>query len=152
MLNLNKQALEAQLNEKTFLMNKMDHNLGEVQNNMMLANKDLQYKLSRHDTLLTKIESDHMNMMSVMKDLQAQFLETQRALQMRMSDIEMRTGELNGKCDMIISEQNLVIKNVEGDTVKQLQLLDSKTRSVGISLIYFRSIFRIRSLDLKPFW
>ena len=89
------------------------------------------YKLSRHDQALTKIESEHMNMMSMMKDLQAQFLDTQRALQMRISDLEIRVGELGTKCDSILSEQNLIIKNVEGDTVKQLQLLDTKTRSVS---------------------
>ncbi len=117
--------------------------MGEVQTNMMMANKDLQYKLSRHDTLLTKMESEHISMMSVMKDLQTQFLDTQRALQMRMSDIEMRTGELNGRCDSIMSEQNLVIKNVEGDTVKQLQLLDSKTRSVSVHSFKFTAHFEL---------
>jgi hypothetical protein len=112
----------------------MDHNLGEVQNNAMLANKDLAYKISRHDGQLGKIESDQMNMMSVMKDMQGQFIETQRATQSRMSDIEARLVDLNGKCDAILSEQNMVIKGVEGDTMKQLSLLDSKTRSVCIPL------------------
>jgi hypothetical protein len=38
--------------------------------------------------------------------------------------------DLNSKFDSVLTEQTMVLKNVEGDTVKQLQLLDGKTRTV----------------------
>lgn len=38
--------------------------------------------------------------------------------------------ELNMKFDSILTEQTMVLKNVEGDTVKQLQLIDGKTRTM----------------------
>ena len=42
--------------------------------------------------------------------------------------------DLNSKFDSVLTEQTMVLKNVEGDTVKQLQLLDGKTRTVSFSL------------------
>ena len=132
-LNADVEALETQINENGHLVSRVEHNLNEVQNANAHANKDLSFKFSRHDQVLGKIESDQLNMMSMMKDLQGQFLETQRALQIRLSDVEMRVSELNGRLDSILGEQNSVIKSVEGDTVKQLQLLDTKTRSVKLN-------------------
>ncbi len=123
-------ALDRQLNEKNYQINKLEHNMGEIQNGNMLLNKELQFKLTRHDGAISKAESDNINMISMMKDLQSQLMETQRVMQMRMSDMEVRLNELGGKLDSILSEQTMVIKGVEGDTIKQLQLLDTKTRSV----------------------
>jgi hypothetical protein len=37
---------------------------------------------------------------------------------------------LNSKFDSVLSEQTMVLKNVEGDTIKQVQLIDSKTRTM----------------------
>jgi hypothetical protein len=117
-------------------LNRLENNISDVQNNNILLNKDLQFKLSRHDNILSKIESDHSSMMTLMKDLQSQFIDTQRTLNMRMGDIEVKVNDLNSKLDAILNEQTLIIKNVEGDTVKQLQLLDTKTRSVKTSFIF----------------
>ena len=45
--------------------------------------------------------------------------------------------DLNSKFDSVLTEQTMVLKNVEGDTIKQLQLLDGKTRTVLKKLFYF---------------
>lgn len=47
---------------------------------------------------------------------------------------------MNHKFDSIMTEQNIVLKNVEGDTIKQIQMIDGKTRSViynTIMVVYF---------------
>jgi hypothetical protein len=45
--------------------------------------------------------------------------------------------DLNSKFDSVLTEQTMVLKNVEGDTVKQLQLLDGKTRTVFKKIFIF---------------
>lgn len=102
-----------------------------------MFSKDAQFRFTRHESALGKLEGDNMNMMSMMKDLQSQLMETQRVMQARMSDIDMKLNDLSSKVDSILSEQNLIIRNVEGDTVKQLQLLDTKTRSVSTCFLLF---------------
>jgi len=49
---------------------------------------------------------------------------------MRMNETDKRISELNSKFDSILTEQTMVLKNVEGDTIKQLSLIDNKTRTM----------------------
>ncbi len=77
-----------------------------------------------------KIEADQNSMMNSIKDIQSQFQDYNRSIMLRINDTDKRISELNSKFDSILMEQTMVLKNVEGDTVKQLSMIDSKTRTM----------------------
>lgn len=129
-LNQDIEALDGQLNEKTFTLNNLEFKTNDLQDNNISVNKDLQFKLSRHDAILNKLESEHMSLFSQINDLKNQFHELNRNQTMRINDVDNRILELNNKFESIMMEQTIVLKNVEGDTVKQLQLIDGKTRTM----------------------
>lgn len=129
-LNGDIEQLDNQLNEKTFLLNNIEFKTNDLQSSNITTNKDLQFKLARHDTLLSKLESDQLNTHGQVRDMENQLQESNRITNVRLSEIERRIQELNGKFDSVMMEQTLVLKNVEGDTIKQLQLVDGKTRTM----------------------
>ncbi|CAF1042843.1 unnamed protein product [Brachionus calyciflorus] len=129
-LNSDIEALDAQLGERSFQMNNVEFKTTDLQANFVSINKDLQFKITRHDNQLNKIENDLMNHSNNIKELQFQYQDNNRSMQLRMNDIENRINELNKKFDSILMEQTMVLKNVEGDTVKQLQLIDGRTRTM----------------------
>ena len=131
-LNSDIEALDGQLGEKSFQMNNVEFKSNDLQANFVAINKDLQFKITRHDNQLNKIENDMMGHSNSIKELQFQYQDNNRSMQMRMNDIENRINELNNKFDSIMTEQTMVLKNVEGDTIKQLQLIDGKTRTVSV--------------------
>lgn len=56
----------------------------------MSINKDVQFKFSRTDNTINKIENEHATMMTTLKDLQNQFQEFNRNVIGRMHDVENR--------------------------------------------------------------
>jgi len=129
-LNSDIEAIDSQLSEKNYQTTQLEYKMRDMDASNSSYNKDVQFKISRNDNTLTKLESDNINLIGTIKDLQSQFFEFNRSVMGRMHDIENRIGELNSKFDSVLSEQTMVLKNVEGDTVKQLQLLDGKTRTM----------------------
>lgn len=104
--------------------------LKDMESSQISLNKDLQFKFSRNDTTINKLESENLNLLSAIKELQTQFYDFNRNVISRMHEIENRINEVNTKFDSVLTEQTMVLKNVEGDTVKQLQLLDGRTRTM----------------------
>ncbi|RNA02624.1 FAM81A-like isoform X1 [Brachionus plicatilis] len=129
-LNSDIEALDGQLAERAFQMNNVEFKTNDFQANFLAINKDLQFKITRHDNQLNRIENDMMVHSNSLKELQFQYQDNNRSAQLRMNDIESRINELNKKFDSVMMEQTMVLKNVEGDTVKQLQLIDGKTRTM----------------------
>ena len=84
------QALDSQMNEKSFTINNLEFKTNDLQANNISVNKDLQFKLSRHDNMLSKIEGEHIGMQGGMRELQLQLQDQNRQLIMRMNDIEGR--------------------------------------------------------------
>ena len=80
------------MNEKTFAINNLEFKANDLQANSIAMNKDLQFKMNRHDNLLSKIEGEHIGMQAGMRELQLQFQDQNRSLIMRMNDIEGRVN------------------------------------------------------------
>lgn len=78
------------MNEKTFVLNNLEFKSNDLQANSLSLNKDLQFKLSRNDALLNKLENEHMSQMNLIKDLQMQLQDQNRSVMMRMTDMESR--------------------------------------------------------------
>ncbi len=84
------QALDGQLNEKTFLTTTLDYRLKDVETSSISLNKDVQFKFSRNDTNLNKLENEQTNIASGLKDMQNQIYDMNRNLFGRVHDIENR--------------------------------------------------------------
>ena len=78
------------MNEKTFVLNNLEFKSNDLQANSLSLNKDLQFKLSRNDALLNKLENEHMSSMNLIKDLQMQLQDQNRGVMMRTTDMESR--------------------------------------------------------------
>lgn len=129
-LNQDIENLDTQINERAYQINNLENKSNDLQANFSAQVKDLQFKASRHETTLMKIEADQNSMMNSIKDIQSQFQDYNRSIMLRINDTDKRISELNSKFDSILMEQTMVLKNVEGDTVKQLSMIDSKTRTM----------------------
>lgn len=129
-LNHDIESLESQMNEKNFAITNLEFKYNDLQANNSSLVKDLQFKYGRHETSLSKIEGEHLSVMNSLKDIQQQFQDYNRSSMLRINDLDSRISELSNKFESVLMEQTIVMKNVEGDTVKQLQLLDSKTRTM----------------------
>ena len=68
----------------------MEFKTNDIQANNLSINKDLQFKMARHDNILSKIEGEHIGMQGGMRELQIQLQDQSRSLIMRMNDIEGR--------------------------------------------------------------
>lgn len=140
------------MNEKSFSLNNLEYKYNELQANNSSMMKDLQFKSGRHETTLSKIEGEHMSVLNSLKDIQQQFQDYNRSSMLRINDLDSRVNskimkkigpfknfcsfkisDLSAKFENLLTEQTIVMKNVEGDTVKQMQLLDSKTKTVNFS-------------------
>ncbi len=122
--------MDTQISDKNYQINSLEARLQDLQANFLGQLKEVQFKVTRHETSLVKIEADHYGMSNAIKDLQAQLSDANRAAQFRMNETDKRISELNSKFDSILTEQTMVLKNVEGDTIKQLSLIDNKTRTM----------------------
>lgn len=91
-LNSDIEALDAQLAERAFQMNNVEFKTNDLQANFMAINKDLQFKLTRHDNQLNKIENEMMTHSNSLKELQFQYQDNNRSAQLRMNDIESRVS------------------------------------------------------------
>jgi len=129
-LNQDIEVLDSQLNEKGYQINNLENKSNDIQANSFSQVKDIQFKVSRHESSLMKIENDHHSLSNAIKDIQSQVQDNNRSTLQRINDTDKRISELNNKFDSILTEQTMVLKNVEGDTVKQLSLIDSKTRTM----------------------
>ena len=80
------------MNEKTFAINNLEFKSNDLQANNVAMNKDMQFKMSRHENLLHKIESEHVGMQGAIRELQIQLQDQNRSLVLRMNDIEGRVS------------------------------------------------------------
>jgi len=80
------------MNEKTFAINNLEFKSNDLQANNMAMNKDIQFRISRHDNVINKIEGEHVGMQSALRDLQLQIQDQNRSLVLRMNDIEGRVS------------------------------------------------------------
>ncbi len=87
--------MEAQVAEKTYQINNLDFRLKDAENLNSSSTKDTQFKISRNETLINKIENDQSNYANMFKDLQTNFHDFSRNMNSRMSDIEHRVGSLS---------------------------------------------------------
>ena len=129
-LNQDIESLDTQISDKTYQINSLESRSHDLQAQFLGQLKEVQFKVTRHETSLMKTEADQHGMSNALKDLQAQLQDAHRATQMRMNETDKRISELNSKFDSILTEQTMVLKNVEGDTIKQLSLIDNKTRTM----------------------
>ena len=83
-------ALDNQLNEKIFTVSNLEFKTNDLQANNVTLNRDLQFKLSRYDAVLNKLENETMSLTGSTKDLKMQIQENTRTLGMRLGDIEAR--------------------------------------------------------------
>lgn len=91
-LNSDIEALDAQLAERAFQMNNIEFKTNDLQANFMSINKDFQFKLTRHDNQLNKLENEIMSHSNSLKELQIQYQDNNRSAQLRMNDIESRVN------------------------------------------------------------
>jgi hypothetical protein len=129
-LNQDIESLESQMNEKNFAISNLEFKYNDLQANNSSLVKDLQFKYGRHETTLSKIDGEHLSVVNSLKDIQQQFQDYNRSSMLRINDLDARISDLSTKFESVLMEQTIVMKNVEGDTVKQLQLLDNKTRTM----------------------
>lgn len=134
------------MNEKNYSINNLELKYNDLQANNSSNSKDLQFKYGRHETTLSKIEGEHLSVLNSLKDIQQQFQDYNRSSMLRINDIDSRISELSSKFESVLMEQTIVMKNVEGDTVKQLQLLDGKTRTVSY---YKFLLFKFKLMNSK---
>ena len=73
-----------------FNLNNLEYKINDLQASHSSSGKDFQFKLSRHDSILSKIEGEHMSMMSAIKDLQIQIQDQNRSTTIRINDVENR--------------------------------------------------------------
>lgn len=129
-LNQDIENLDAQIADKAYQINNLENKTNDFQAQSHSQLKDLQFKTSRQETQIMKLEADQNSMLNSIKDIQSQFQDYNRSIMLRINDIDKRISELNNKFDSVLTEQTMVLKNVEGDTVKQLSLIDGKTRTM----------------------
>jgi hypothetical protein len=89
-------------------------------------------KISRNNSHIMKVEAEQNSIQSSLRDLQIQFQDYNRNMMNRMGDIDARMSELNSKFDSALNQQSNLLKNIEGDNIKNNQLLEGKTRSVSV--------------------
>ncbi len=128
------QALDSQLSDKSNQINNLEYKASDIQSSMFNQLKDVQFKQNRYENNFSKMENEQLNMQANLKDIQFQLQDYNRSSMMRFNEIDKKINDLSSKVDSILMEQTIVLKNVEGDTVKQLQLIDSKTRTVNLKL------------------
>lgn len=83
-------ALDTQLGERNVLLNSIEFRSNELQSNNISLNKDLQFKLARHDSSLSKLENESVGFNNVLKELQNRQAEGMRTLGFRLNEIESR--------------------------------------------------------------
>jgi hypothetical protein len=88
------QALDGQLNEKTFLTSTLDYRVKDLETSSISLNKDVQFKFARNDTALNKVENDQTNHNSSLKDIQNQIYDMSRNFFSRIHDVENRVSFL----------------------------------------------------------
>ena len=71
-------------------MSNLEFKTNDLQANNVTLNRDLQFKLSRYDAVLNKLENETMSLTGSTKDLKMQIQENTRTLGMRLGDIEAR--------------------------------------------------------------
>lgn len=128
--------MDSQINDKSYQLSSLENKSNDLQANTLSQMKDIQYRVSRHESSIMKNDGDLHGLQNAIKDLQMQFQDSHRNTMMRLNDTDKRISELNTKFDSILTEQTMVLKNVEGDTIKQLSLIDSKTRTVEYYFFY----------------
>lgn len=83
-------ALDTQLGERNVLLNSIEFRSNELQSNNISLNKDLQFKLARHDSSLSKLENESVGFNNILKELQNRQAEGMRTLGFRLNEIESR--------------------------------------------------------------
>lgn len=74
------------------MLNNLEFKTNELQGNNISLNKDLQFKMSRHDALLNKLENESATSLNGIKDLQARHQDSHRTMMMRISEVENRVN------------------------------------------------------------
>lgn len=87
--------MDSQLSERNLMLNSLEFKNSELQTNSISLNKELQFKLARHDASLNKLETESATTTTLLKDLQNRQNEGSRSLMMRINDIENRVNFLN---------------------------------------------------------
>ena len=64
----------------------------DLETSTISLNKDVQFKFTRTDTALNKLDNDQTNINSSMKDMQNQIYDLNRNFFSRIHDVENRVG------------------------------------------------------------
>ena len=86
-------ALDSQLTDKSYQISNLEAKLNDIQTNALNQIKDIQFKTSRHDSSLIKMDSEQNAMMNSIRDLQSQFQDHSRSNMSRINDIEKRVHD-----------------------------------------------------------
>ena len=101
-------SLDTQISDKAYQVASLDARSNDLQSNFYTQIKDLQFKVNRHESSLSKTESDHHSMSNAIRDLQSQFQDNHRNTMLRINETDKRISELNTKFDSILMEQTMV--------------------------------------------
>ncbi len=78
------------MNEKSYQINNLEAKSNDIQANSFSQVKDIQFKVSRHESSLMKIENDQQNLTSAIKDIQSQIQDNNRSTLHRINDTDKR--------------------------------------------------------------
>jgi hypothetical protein len=76
------------------MLNNIEFKTNDLQASNSSFNKDILFKLSRHDAVLNKLENDNANALIAIKDIQSRQQDGSRTLLQRVNEIENRVGIL----------------------------------------------------------
>lgn len=83
------------MSERNLMVRSLEMKSGELQTNSIALNEELQFKMTRHDNTLGKLENDVGALGSMVRDVQARQNESNTRASLRLNDMEGRVNILN---------------------------------------------------------
>ena len=84
--------MDTQIADKSYQINNLENKTNDIQAQSHSQLKDLQFKTSRHESSLMKLEADQNSMMNSIKDIQSQFQDYNRSIMLRINDTDKRVS------------------------------------------------------------
>ncbi|CAF0740507.1 unnamed protein product [Didymodactylos carnosus] len=120
-------AAQTALRESTFAQ--LDANQQAQDEQLRLLNVDLQFKLSKTDGIVQKLQADVENISHGLRDIQNTQQELNRMNAQRYQELKNELTTLSQRLDRMFNEQQVVLRSFETDTARALSTADSRSRA-----------------------
>ncbi|KAI3389701.1 hypothetical protein SNEBB_008116 [Seison nebaliae] len=129
-LNTDVETLHSQFQMQGNEFNNVKNDVGLVADKLSASGDYLDKKIGTNDQRLQKIESILNDMNVRLSNMEQKKNMDYEKFAEGLLENRRNISELQLKLEKLLMEQTIVLKNVEGDSVKNIQLLDTKTRTL----------------------